>query len=681
MPNFKREQRRKRAAKSRRHKKVPSDVPESLAHLFEGDSDDDFALGDDHDGYKAHLREKVMGLPVVNPAHMLGPGRQLPPLDSPAAIHRSKLPPPNPDYPGQPKVTLADTLRAIRERERRKELAALKRRRELENHLDPLQAMRDERQEHEQQLLRELQEAAAAEGGGSRDPSVTFMTQASSSMRSAPGGLGPGFASAYAGAEEGNPDALTPHALGIQRHMQDLAEVRDERTASAKAYRYRSYEDRRAQSLEKLADGERRKRQAARLIAGMSKYEQNEVVRHLFTSVSKMRGEIVGTATETYGSYLWLRLLQLGLSAKAWHRGLVAGRELREQVEAARVIQAQVRARNRKAMEKRYSEVTPFFRKRVWVLKFKQRVKRRKEAQLAVGRFALDCDGLHGGHVQVALFVAVSRRLRRNIVQAQRYAKQWLECRGARLVALKLAYQDVKSGAYKRRVEATAHAAKKAAEAEAAAAGGGAGGGGGGGGSGAGAGGGVGGPKSSKGKKSSSSSSPAKKSPKKKKAAPKKKKKKAGGAAGRGRPSRARDSGTAILKAKDSLHYLRAKIQKNLAKSAEILGIDEDDDFMIGATGGSNMLADVKVSGKVNTIIERFLKERRKQHVQALVKGGRIAGHEKMSEEDIGKIIGAEYCRFFKVFSSDALWHNLSMIIARKKAARKQQQKVSSKRR
>ena len=102
---------------------------------------------------------------------------------------------------------------------------------------------------------------------------------------------------------------------------------------------------------------------------------------------------------------------------------------------------------------------------------------------------------------------------------------------------------------------------------------------------------------------------------------------------------------------------------------------------MIGATGGSNMLADVKVSGKVNTIIERFLKERRKQHVQALVKGGRIAGHEKMSEEDIGKIIGAEYCRFFKVFSSDALWHNLSMIIARKKAARKQQQKVSSKRR
>ena len=211
MPNFKREQRRKRAAKGR---KKQADVPESLAHLFEGDSDDDFLLGDDHGDYKAHLREKVLGLPAVNPAHMLGPGRQLPPLDSPPAVHRSKLPPPNPEYPGQPKVTLADTLRAIRERERRKELAALKRRRELENHLDPLQAMRDERQEHEQQLLRELQEAAAAEGGGSRDPSVTFMTQASSSMRSAPGSLVPGFASA------GNPDGLTPHALEIQLHMQ-----------------------------------------------------------------------------------------------------------------------------------------------------------------------------------------------------------------------------------------------------------------------------------------------------------------------------------------------------------------------------------------------------------------------------------------------------------------------------
>ena len=128
MPNFKREQRRKRSAKKKKQRSA--DIPESLAHLFEGDSDDDYLLADDHDTYKQHLRESVLGLPVVNPAHMLGPGRQLPPLDSPPAIHRSKLPPPNPEYPGQPKVTLADTLRAIRERERRKELAALNRRRE-----------------------------------------------------------------------------------------------------------------------------------------------------------------------------------------------------------------------------------------------------------------------------------------------------------------------------------------------------------------------------------------------------------------------------------------------------------------------------------------------------------------------------------------------------------------------
>ena len=43
--------------------------------------------------------------------------------------------------------------------------AALKRRRELENHLDPLQAMRDERQEHEQQLLRD-EEQRCDDGGG-----------------------------------------------------------------------------------------------------------------------------------------------------------------------------------------------------------------------------------------------------------------------------------------------------------------------------------------------------------------------------------------------------------------------------------------------------------------------------------------------------------------------------------
>ena len=83
----------------------------------------------------------------------------------------------------------------------------------------------------------------------------------------------------------------------------------------------------------------------------------------------------------------------------------------------------------------------------------------------------------------------------------------------------------------------------------------------------------------------------------------------------------------------------------------------------------------------MNAIIERFLKERRQQHVRALVKGTRITGHAKMECEDISDIIGTEYCRFFKVFSSESLWHNLTMIIARKKAARKQAAKVASKRR
>ena len=83
-----------------------------------------------------------------------------------------------------------------------------------------------------------------------------------------------------------------------------------------------AHEAKRALALSALERGAERKRQARKLLVGLSKHEQNEVVRHLFTSVSKMPGEAAGTAAETYGSYLWLRLVQLALSALVWKRAI-----------------------------------------------------------------------------------------------------------------------------------------------------------------------------------------------------------------------------------------------------------------------------------------------------------------------------------------------------------------------